>query len=93
MSDEIQQPEQSRQIARNAEIDQEWADWLAPTRRSLLYGAGAAAVGLVLGAGRSWHSEVCSRGKFSVDDLSCRSHRVPPRAAGKAWQPDIGAPA
>jgi hypothetical protein len=49
MSDEIQRPDQTRQTVQNTEIDQEWADWLAPTRRSLLYGAGAAAVGLVLG--------------------------------------------
>ena len=49
MSDEIQQPDPHRQIVQNTEIDQKWADWLAPTRRSLLYGAGAAAVGVVLG--------------------------------------------
>jgi hypothetical protein len=49
MSDEIQRPDQNRQAVQNAEIDQEWADWLAPARRSLLCGAGAAAVGLVLG--------------------------------------------
>jgi len=37
------------QIAKNTEIDQQWADWLAPTRRSFLFGAGAAAIGLTLG--------------------------------------------
>jgi len=36
-------------IVKNSEIDQQWADWLAPTRRSFLFGAGAAAIGLTLG--------------------------------------------
>jgi aromatic ring-cleaving dioxygenase len=31
-------------IARNAEVDRQWADWLAPTRRSFLLGAGATTV-------------------------------------------------
>ena len=39
----------NERIVRNSEIDQQWADWLAPTRRSFLFGAGAAAVGLTLG--------------------------------------------
>lgn len=39
----------SERIVKNTEIDQQWADWLAPTRRSFLFGAGAAAVGLTLG--------------------------------------------
>jgi len=39
----------NERIVKNTEIDQQWADWLAPTRRSLLFGAGAAAVGLTLG--------------------------------------------
>jgi len=36
-------------IVPNTEIDQQWADFLAPTRRNLIYGAGAAIVGLALG--------------------------------------------
>ena len=39
----------NERIVKNSEIDQQWADWLAPTRRSFLFGAGAAAVGLTLG--------------------------------------------
>jgi len=47
MSDQPREPEQPERIVPNTDIDQQWADWLAPTRRNLLYGAGAAAVGLV----------------------------------------------
>lgn len=50
MANEPQEPEQPERFVQNTEIDQHWADLLAPTRRSLLYGAGAAAVGLVLGS-------------------------------------------
>jgi hypothetical protein len=32
--------ESNERIAKNTEIDQRWADWLAPTRRSFLFGAG-----------------------------------------------------
>jgi DOPA 4,5-dioxygenase len=39
----------NERVVKNTEIDQQWADWLAPTRRSFLFGAGAAAVGLTLG--------------------------------------------
>ncbi len=39
----------TERIVKNTEIDQQWADWLAPTRRSFLFGAGAAAIGLTLG--------------------------------------------
>src|ERR1700735_2980661 len=39
----------NERIVKNTEIDQQWADWLSPTRRSFLFGAGAAAVGLTLG--------------------------------------------
>jgi aromatic ring-cleaving dioxygenase len=39
----------NERIVKNTEIDQQWADWLAPTRRSFLFGAGVAAVGLTLG--------------------------------------------
>ena len=39
----------NERIVHNTEIDQQWADWLAPTRRSFLFGAGAAAIGLTLG--------------------------------------------
>jgi hypothetical protein len=39
----------NERIVKNTEIDQHWADWLAPTRRSFLFGVGAAAVGLTLG--------------------------------------------
>lgn len=41
--------DQNERIVKNTEIDQQWADWLAPTRRSFLFGAGAAAIGLTLG--------------------------------------------
>lgn len=40
----------NERIVRNSEIDQQWADWLAPTRRTFLFGAGVAAVGVTLGA-------------------------------------------
>lgn len=40
---------QNERIVKNSEIDQQWADWLSPTRRSFLFGAGAAAIGLTLG--------------------------------------------
>jgi aromatic ring-cleaving dioxygenase len=43
------QVDPNERIVKNTEIDQQWADWLAPTRRSFLFGAGAAAVGLTLG--------------------------------------------
>ncbi len=39
----------NERIVKNSEVDQQWADWLAPTRRSFLFGAGAAAVGLTMG--------------------------------------------
>jgi len=39
----------NERVVKNSEIDQQWADWLAPTRRSFLFGAGAAAIGLTLG--------------------------------------------
>lgn len=39
----------NERIVKNSEIDQQWADWLAPTRRSFLFGSGAAAIGLTLG--------------------------------------------
>lgn len=39
----------NERIVKNTEIDQQWADWLAPTRRSFLFSAGAAVVGLTLG--------------------------------------------
>jgi aromatic ring-cleaving dioxygenase len=39
----------NERIVKNTEIDQQWADWLAPTRRTFLFGAGAAAIGLTLG--------------------------------------------
>jgi aromatic ring-cleaving dioxygenase len=39
----------NERIVKNTEIDQQWADWLAPSRRSFLFGAGAAAIGLTLG--------------------------------------------
>ncbi|MFT4111171.1 DOPA 4,5-dioxygenase family protein [Silvibacterium sp.] len=41
--------DQNERIVKNSEIDQQWADWLSPTRRSFLFGAGAAAIGLTLG--------------------------------------------
>ncbi|MGA3188919.1 MAG: DOPA 4,5-dioxygenase family protein [Bryobacteraceae bacterium] len=41
----------NERTVKNTEIDQQWADWLAPTRRSMLFGAGAAAIGLTLGEG------------------------------------------
>ncbi len=37
------------QIIQNTEEDQEWADWLAPTRRGFLTGAGMTTAGLVIG--------------------------------------------
>jgi aromatic ring-cleaving dioxygenase len=74
MSDEIQRPDPNRQTVQNTEIDQEWADWLAPTRRSLLYGAGAAAVGLVLGEA---HAE-------EADGNSDFRPIVPPPDTGKS---------
>jgi hypothetical protein len=36
----------NERIVNNSEIDQQWADWLAPSRRSFLFGAGVAAIGL-----------------------------------------------
>jgi len=39
----------NERVVKNSEIDQQLADWLAPTRRSFLFGAGAAAIGLTLG--------------------------------------------
>jgi DOPA 4,5-dioxygenase len=41
--------EQNERIVKNSEVDQQWADWLAPARRSFLFGMGAAAIGLTLG--------------------------------------------
>jgi hypothetical protein len=29
----------SERIVKNSEMDQQWADWLAPARRSFLFGA------------------------------------------------------
>jgi len=39
----------NERVVKNTEVDQQWANWLAPTRRSFLFGGGAAAVGLTLG--------------------------------------------
>lgn len=36
-------------IVPNSELDQQWADWLSPARRSFLVGAGAAVIGTTLG--------------------------------------------
>jgi aromatic ring-cleaving dioxygenase len=47
-SDELRIDSNERTV-KNTEIDQQWADWLAPTRRSFLFGAGAAAIGITLG--------------------------------------------
>ncbi len=41
--------EENERIVKNSEVDQQWADWLAPARRSFLFGMGAAAIGLTLG--------------------------------------------
>jgi len=41
--------EPNERIVKNSEVDQRWADWLAPARRSFLFSAGAAVVGLTLG--------------------------------------------
>lgn len=41
--------EENERIVKNREVDQQWADWLAPARRSFLFGVGAAAIGLTLG--------------------------------------------
>ena len=41
--------EPNERIVKNSEVDQQWADWLAPARRSFLFGVGAAAIGLTLG--------------------------------------------
>ena len=49
MPDEIPHEHGEKPVVPNTEIDQQWADWLAPTRRQILYGAGAAAVGLFAG--------------------------------------------
>lgn len=50
MSDSSKQHAQTEErIVLNTEIDQEWADYLAPTRRNLIYGLGAAAVSLFVG--------------------------------------------
>lgn len=49
MSSRSKDPDPSERIVQNTELDQQWADWLAPTRRSVLCGAGAAGVGLALG--------------------------------------------
>ncbi|WP_165235212.1 DOPA 4,5-dioxygenase family protein [Aquisphaera insulae] len=57
MSHSPRDPESSERVAqdavervvRNTEIDQRWADWLAPTRRGILRGAGVAAAGLAFG--------------------------------------------
>jgi hypothetical protein len=38
--------EPNERIVKNSEVDQRWADWLAPARRSFLFSAGAAVVGL-----------------------------------------------
>jgi hypothetical protein len=38
----------SERIVKNSEIDQQWADWVAPTRRSFLFGAGAELKAVVL---------------------------------------------
>lgn len=39
----------NERIVKNSEVDQQWADWLSPARRSFLFGLGAAALGLTLG--------------------------------------------
>jgi DOPA 4,5-dioxygenase len=41
--------EPNERIVKNSEVDQQWADWLAPARRSFLFSASAAAIGLALG--------------------------------------------
>src|SRR5262245_8584250 len=73
MSDQPLEPAPPERIVPNTEIDQQWADYLAPTRRNLFTGAGAAAVGLVFGAA---HVE-------AAEDLSSDFKAiVPPRDQG-----------
>jgi hypothetical protein len=72
-SDEIQRPDQTRQTVQNTVVDQEWADWLAPTRRSLLYEGGAAAVGLVLGEVHA--EEADGNSDFSTPASASLTHR------------------
>lgn len=46
MSEKVSHPEsEGVTVVPNLEVDRQWADWLAPTRRSFLLGAGAATVG------------------------------------------------
>jgi DOPA 4,5-dioxygenase len=49
MSDNSQKDEPEEHVVPNTEVDQQWADLLSPTRRNLLLGTSAAAVGLLLG--------------------------------------------
>jgi len=68
----------SERIVQNTEIDQQWADWLAPTRRSFLFGAGAAAIGLTLG-------EEAARAEEAGTIASPARSRS---KTDRCWQPD-----
>lgn len=83
----------NERIVRNSEIDQQWADWLAPTRRSFLFGAGAAVVGLTLGDdARAAAPELAAvesgpAGAFAALNGTIKPH-VPPDTGVSPWGND-----
>jgi len=74
MSDEFRIADTEERIVQNTEVDQQWADWLSPSRRSFLFGAGAAAIGLVAGAEHAHGEEP----EFSFKPI------IPPPDSGKS---------
>ncbi|MBS1812329.1 MAG: DOPA 4,5-dioxygenase family protein [Acidobacteria bacterium] len=65
-------------IIQNTEEDQAWADWLAPTRRNFITGAGLTVAGLTMGNLEAEAQDVARH-----DGLSFK-HIVPPPDVGKS---------
>lgn len=88
MSEEKRIIYNERKIVQNTAVDQQWADWLAPTRRNLLFGAGAAAIGLTPGIVHA-HEDDHGHGNGSGNDSAVVTSAdfkpiVPPPDQGKS---------
>lgn len=65
-------------LIHNTEEDQAWADWLAPTRRNFIIGAGLTAAGLTAGSLEVEAQNIASPDGFSFKPI------VPPPDVGKS---------
>jgi DOPA 4,5-dioxygenase len=80
----------SENIVPNTDLDQQWADHLAPSRRSLITGAGAAigiaSTGLIATAGQALAATPSANGRAGAGQLGTPDFRpiVPPRDEGRS---------